>query len=65
MATIPDIKNRWQYEEAKARIETAKKAIEEAGGFMDGPKTWIHAYSILASKMLAYEIDRDLIPELL
>jgi hypothetical protein len=65
MATIPDIKNKWQYEAAKERVAVAAKAIEDNGGFLEGPRHWVHAYTVLCGKMLDYEIERDLIPELL
>lgn len=65
MATIPDVKNRWQYEDLRQRIDRATFAIEAEGGFLKAPKMWLFAYNVMCLKMLEYQIANDLIPELL
>lgn len=60
-----ELLSEFEYECAKERLEQGEKHIIKRGGFQKAPKHWITEYMTIANAMLGYELEHDLIPELL
>lgn len=57
--------NEQEYQEGKARMGNGYEMILEKGGFFKAPELWSEEFQALAEGCLRYEIEHDMIKELL
>ena len=54
-----------EYETILGRVKKGERLIMEQGGFLEAPKQLTDLYQTLAEQCLEYEVEHDMIPELL
>jgi len=54
-----------EYIEVKKRLAKGEALIKEQGGFIKAPRKLTNHFQDLAEQTLEYEVENDLIPELL